>query len=139
MPKDKDEERSACSNFGLRVRAVLILAGLTVLGHVQQENDRAIGETMVYQTMLDEIDEGTAIFKCTNNPPSENRGFLVSTDCPALTTSGSLARAGASFAAEWSRVKLCQPVDSQRHWLYCRRFDVLRSFFCFVVDLFPLR
>ncbi len=44
---------------------------------LQNQGDRLIaaGVKMLYIAMFDEIDEGTAIFKCTNSPPTDGSDF----------------------------------------------------------------
>jgi hypothetical protein len=38
---------------------------------------------MIYQAMFDEVDEGTAIFKCTNSPPVGANPFVTFEGLPS--------------------------------------------------------
>jgi hypothetical protein len=42
-----------------------------------------VGSTMIYQAMFDEIDEATAIFKCTNDPPVGASTFVTYEGLPS--------------------------------------------------------
>lgn len=44
---------------------------------------KAAGATMIYQAMFDELDEGTAIFKCTSDPPVGTSPFVAEKDVPS--------------------------------------------------------
>ena len=50
---------------------------------------------MVYQAMFDEVDEGTAIFKCTDDPPVGDSKFFTYEGLPSdfyLRLDGNAAR-----------------------------------------------
>ena len=53
------------------------------------------GASMIYVAMFDEVDEATAIFKCTNDVPTIDGGFVTTEDLPSdfyLKLTGSAAK-----------------------------------------------
>ena len=51
--------------------------------NAQFEADIASGVRMIYQAMFDEVDEGTAIFKVTNDPPLGASPFVTYEGLPS--------------------------------------------------------
>jgi hypothetical protein len=49
----------------------------------QYSEAKRVGVTMIYQAMFDEVDEATAIFKCTNDPPVGESPFLTYEGLPS--------------------------------------------------------
>jgi hypothetical protein len=45
--------------------------------------NKQAGAEMAYVAMFDEVDEGTAIFKCTNEPPVGKSNFMTYEGLPA--------------------------------------------------------
>ena len=49
----------------------------------QYVNAKRAGATMIYQAMFDEVDEGTAIFKCTSDVPVGKSKFVTYEGLPS--------------------------------------------------------
>ena len=65
--------------YGAKLNSVPRLGGDFLWSQFRE--NKAIGASMIYVAMFDEVDEGTAIFKCTNDVPATN-------DVPFVTLDG---------------------------------------------------
>jgi len=61
---------------------------------------RKAGAAMVYEAMFDEVDEGTAIFKCTNDPPVGALQFITYEGLPSDFYLKLVGRAGRMIRGE---------------------------------------
>jgi len=67
---------------------------------------RKAGATMIYQAMFDEVDEGTAIFKCTDDPPVGASQFVNHEGLPSdfyLKLVGEMTRRLRNPASGWEK------------------------------------
>ena len=84
---------------------------------------KRVGCNMIYVAMFDEVDEGTAIFKCTNDPPAGD-------GTPFLTYDGQpsdhyLKLAGQAGELLRNEVSLADPAPTKRNPLKQKRPNVL--------------
>jgi len=70
---------------------------------------RKAGATMVYQAMFDEVDEGTAIFKCTNDVPVGESPFVTYEGLPSDFYLRLVGKAGRMLRGEIEVTEQVQP------------------------------
>ncbi len=76
-----------------KVNAIPRLGGRFLWSQAMQRIQ--LGANMLYVAMFDEMDEGTAIFKCTDDVPASARGFVTNEGLPSdhyLWLTGEIAR-----------------------------------------------
>ena len=68
---------------------------------------------MLYIAMFDEVDEGTAIFKCTNNPPTDGGSKFVTFN--GLPSDFYLRLAGQAGKLLRDEIPLTEPDPARPH------------------------